>query len=82
MEQSQLRVTVGELKRSLQRMINEKVVDETAVILWSDVQSADSNDYDCAIKNTVLLGLEWKKNGETANGTLKIEPRLNISKLC
>ena len=78
-----LRITVGELYRSLGNMIKNGSLDRTSKILWvSQVNKNDDYEKEYnAIPGSLLFGLEWLEDGEVQNGTLKLEPSLITSQI-
>ena len=83
----QLRVTLKDLQNSINRLVKNKQVSETATILWAKTiepgtrfnSMLDENDF-YIIPGTVLLGLEWTEDGEVNHGTMRIEPPIVGSK--
>ena len=78
-----LRVTLKDLQTSVEKVIRDKEVSETAVILWAKEVNKDSifDKETCAMPGSILLGLEWVEDGEIEHGTLRIEPPLVVSRL-
>ena len=78
---TQLRVTLKDLQDSIQRLIREKQVSETAKILWAkEVQPGSSFDDAGVMPGSILLGLEWMEDGEVSRGTMRVEPPVIGSK--
>ena len=79
---TQLRVTLKDLRNGINRLINEKQVSESAKILWAkEVQPGSCFDDEIGIMpGSIIMGLEWLEDGEVAVGTMRIEPPLVASK--
>ena len=79
---TQLRVTLKDLRNGINRLINEKQVSESAKILWAkEVQPGSCFDDELGIMpGSIIMGLEWLEDGKVAVGTMRIEPPLVASK--
>ena len=78
----QLRVTLKDLQYSINRLIKEKQVSETAKIVWAkEVQPGSTLDDELGVMpGSILLGLEWLEDGQVATGTMRVEPPIVTSK--
>ena len=77
-----LRVTLKDLRNSIDRLVKEKKVSEAAKILWvtNVTDSADDPNRNSVMPGSILLGLEWLEDGEVTSGTMRVEPPLVASK--
>jgi hypothetical protein len=78
-----LRITIGEVGEMIDKLIKKGTLDKTSKILWAtnvDKGSRYELEED-VLPGSILFGLEWTENGETARGTLRIEPPLITSEL-
>ena len=81
-----LRVTLKDLQNSINRLIRENQVSESATILWAKAVEPktyfadDADDEYGVTPGSILLGLEWIDDGEVSRGTMRIEPPLVGSK--
>jgi len=77
-----LRVTLEDLRNSIDKLVKEKKVSEAAKILWATnvTDNADDPNRNSVMPGSILLGLEWLEDGEVAKGTLRVEPPAVASK--
>ena len=76
-----LRVTLKDLRSSIDRLVKERQVSEADKTLWvtSVTDSADDPNRNSVMPGSILLGLEWLEDGEVTSGTMRVEPPLVAS---